>query len=81
MNIKKKIGDPIDVEWFDVISCSGWYDILDLEKHNFEECFTRGWFVGQTKNSIFVTLTKDKEIYGQILDFIRIPKSLIKRAK
>lgn len=75
--IKKKWGDPIDLEWVDAISESGWKSSSELDKTPPEcLCKTRGYFVGMTECMIIVAHTISS---GEVIGVQWIPKGMIVR--
>ena len=80
--VKKKVGDKIDIEWVDSVESQGWHRPKDLiQEDKYELCFTRGWYVGATKNTMIVTCTKGFRQYDGVLGYIQIPKCSITKIR
>jgi len=79
MKIRKKWGDPIDVEWKDAIELLGWKSHEDAISEDKEvSCFTRGWFVGQTDEYVIISHTRGYVKEEDVTGVIKVPLKWIK---
>lgn len=79
--IRKKPGDPIYVAWKDALTKTCWMSVSDISEDGDENCYTRGWFIKETKDNIFVTCTKGKTMDEDVLGYLQIPKAWIKKVR
>lgn len=72
--IKYEINSPYIIHWRDHLSCyaRGWTDKNDM---NFEdlECSTVGFFIEETKTSVFLALSKYRESndYSNVMQILK----------
>ncbi len=91
ISIPKKIYQDIDkfpmvsVEWYDIVSQSGWRSFDDLKKEELATCITKGHLYSQSKGITRIfgdySLTEDQENIENIGNTTIIPNSVIKEIK
>lgn len=91
ITIPKKIYQDIDkfpmvsVEWYDIVSQSGWRDFEDLKKEALATCITKGHLFSQSKGITRIfgdySMNESKEKIENIGNTTIIPNSVIKEIK
>lgn len=91
ITIPKKIYQDIDkfpmvsVEWYDIVSQSGWRDFKDLQKEELATCITKGHLFSQSKGITRIfgdySMDESKEKIENIGNTTIIPNSVIKEIK
>jgi len=91
MSIPKKIYQDIDkfpmvsVEWYDIVSQSGWRTFDELKKEELATCITKGHLFSQSKGITRIfgdySLTDNQENIESIGNTTIIPNSVIKEIK
>ena len=75
MQIKKKYGDKIFIEWRDSCTIEGWINKDRMREIPDEViCYTNAWFFTQNKDWVIVCQTKGKDINS--MEFSRIIKAV-----
>lgn len=91
ISIPKKIYSDIDkfpmvsVEWYDIVSQSGWRTFDELKKEELATCITKGHLFSQSKGITRIfgdySLTDNQENIESIGNTTIIPNSVIKEIK
>jgi len=91
ISIPKKIYQDIDkfpmvsVEWYDIVSQSGWRSFDELKKEELATCITKGHLFSQSKGITRIfgdySLTDNQENIESIGNTTIIPNSVIKEIK
>lgn len=79
--MKKKFGDEIYIYWLDCTEKPGWQEFEGIQRESEPDCFTRGWFIKEDKEFVYICHTKGKSIEEDMLGVLLIPKKSIVKIK
>lgn len=79
------LGDPIDVEWLDISTYLGSFDLTDAKKKQLAHMRSRGFFLTYEVQGeieiLIMAATRDSDEDSQFLDITVIPANLIQKIK
>ena len=82
MNIKKKFGDKIYVEWIDAYTSENWTSFEDAMKESSSAfCRTNALYVGESENFIVISHTQGNTKDSSVMGVLNIPKRWIRKIK